>query len=548
MTPPRTILLVNAGQRDVQAGGATLPQHAYRAETERLLDRVRAVPDDSHPDIDMPIVEVTVRAIISAGDGPIAVVVFGTDQADADYAHGDTVHAAGLMAALLPTRFPGQVVAATGLPLRVAKANDHDEAYRAFRETFRVARLTHPPSLAGSGEGQGNISADSAPTLSAIIGDDPAVPVIIAVSSGTPAANLGILLASVEAFGDRVHAIQPREDGTVARIDVATTIRRQALTQPAVRMLSAGQFGTAAAFIEAWGDPRATPVAHLARALHKWQDYDISGALAEARAARDTLHSVPDTSRQLLSPILQKLERYLDQRAGETGPRPSPTTNQVIDLLWGADLCRVQGRLVDFVARVARLNEAILRRTVSRACGFDASDSNRAAFWSHIDSWLGDAAPILADRLRQANIDHARPDRALPPGTFDRHWAVNVPNLLNVLDMVASESSQINLDLIAIAQASRIVDVARPLHNKSIAGHAFASVTDAVIRDLLQQVVPSRDIAMRARLGIDGEGGRIIVDAMTRLLEASLLPAPRTNFFLDKFGNGLAEALASIDT
>ena len=538
MTPPRTILLVNAGQRDVQAGGASLPKHTYRAETARLLDRVCATPGDPHPDIEMPIVEVTVRAIISAGDGPIAVVVFGTDQADADYAHGDTVHAAALMAALLPTRFPGQVVASTSLSLRVAKANDHDEAYRAFREAFREAMRT----------GADTDARGSGPTLGAILGDDPAAPVIIAVSSGTPAANLGALLAAVETLGDRVHAIQPREDGTVARIDVATTIRRQALTQPAVRMLREGQFGTAAAFIEAWGDARATPVAHLARALHKWQDYDISGALAEARAAKNTLHSVPRTPTQILNPILQKLERDLEQRARETGPRPSPTTNQVIDLLWGADLCRAQGRLVDFVARVARLNEAILRRTVSRACGFDASDSNRSLFWSKIESWLGDAAPILADRLRQANIDHARPDLTWPPGTFNRHWAVNVPNLLSILDMVALEASQINLDLISIARASRIIDVARPLHNKSIAGHAFAGVTDSVIRDLLRQVVPSTDTAIRARLSIDGEGGRMIVDAMTRLLEASLLTAPRTNFFLDRYANGLAEALASIDS
>lgn len=538
MTPPRTILLVNAGQRDVKAGGAYLPKDTLRTETARLLARVCATPGDPHPDIDLPIVEVTVRAIISAGDGPIAVVAFGTDQADADYTHGDTVHAAALMAALLPTRFPGQVVAATGLPLRVAKANDHDDAYRAFREAFRESKTS----------GAGTDARAPETTLAAILGNDPTVPVIIAVSSGTPAANLGALLAAVETLGDRVRAIQPREDGSVARIDVAATIRRQALTQPAVRMLKEGQFGTAAAFIEALGDPRAGIIARLCRALHKWQDYDISGALAEARAAKDTLHSVPRTPTQILTPILQKLERDLEQRERETGPRPSPTTNQVIDLLWGADLCRAQGRLVDFVARVARLNEAILRRTVSRACGFDASDLNRSLFWSNIKTWLGDAAPILADRLMKMNIDHARSDLALPPGTFNRHWAVNVPNLLSVLDVVALEASQSTLDLISIARASRIIDVARPLHNKSIAGHAFTGVTDLVIRDLLRQVVPSTDTATRARLGIDGEGGRMIVDAMTRLLEASLLTAPRTNFFLDRYANGLAEALASIES
>jgi hypothetical protein len=532
VTPPRTILLVNAGQRDIQAAGATLPNASYRAETARLLDRVRAAPEDPHPDIGLPIIEATVRAILNAGDGPIAVAIFGTDQADATFAHGDTVHAAAIMSALLPIRFPADVITAVALPLGVAKANDHDAAYRAFREVFREAKLTEAGTDARGPDPAraGTDARGPSPTLGAIIGENPDAPVIIAVSSGTPAANLGALLAATETLGDRVRAIQPREDGTVARIDIAATIRRQALTQPARRLLCEGQFATAAAFIEAWGDARADTIARLCRALHRWQDYDLLGAIAEVRAVRTDLHTSVGAPIAALRDTAARMETSLGQRVAEMGPRPEPTLNQLVDLLWGADLCRAQGRLVDLVARAARLNEAMVRRTAKRTCGnVEAADWKRDAFWSAVWQLLGHRAEAFAARLAPYN-------RKASPWT----WLVSVPNLLHLLDTLAEDPP-------AIATAARIVDVARPLHNQSIAGHAFAGVTDRAIRDLLSKDVPSLDDATRARLATDGEGGRIIVEAMARLLDAARLPAPRTNFFLDRYGAALADALVAID-
>ena len=549
MTPPRTILLANAGQQDVQEHGALLPKGSYRAETARILDHVRGAPDDPHPTIGLPIIEATVRAILNAGDEPIVVAIFGTDQADATFAHGDTIHAAGVMAALLPTRFPEDVITAVALPLGVAKANDHDAAYRAFREVFREATFTEAgtdgrgpdPARAGTDAHRpdparaGTDARGPSPTLGAIIGENPDAPVIIAVSSGTPAANLGLLLAATETLGDRVRAIQPREDGTVARIDIAATIRRQALTQPARRLLLEGQFATAAAFIEAWGDPRATPITRLARALHKWQDYDLLGAIAEVRAVRTDLHTSVGAPIASLRDTAARMETSLGQRVNEIGPRPEPTMNQLVDLLWGADLCRAQGRLVDLVARAARFNEAMVRRTAKRTCGnVEASDWKRDAFWNAARLRLGHRATTFAARLAPHN-------RTASPWA----WLVSVPNLLHLLNTLAQDPTA-HPDLPAIAAATRIVDVARPLHNQSIAGHAFVGVTDRAIRDLLRQI-PTLDDDTHARLGTNGEGARIIVEAMARLLEAARMPAPRTNFFLDRFGVALADALATID-
>jgi hypothetical protein len=299
--------------------------------------------------------------------------------------------------------------------------------------------------------------------------------------------------------------------------------------------LTEGQFATAAAFIEAWGDRRATPIARLARALHQWQDYDLTGALGEVRNARFDLGRVVGAPKAALDDVVTRMERYLTQRVGEIGPRPEPTCNQLIDLLWGADLCRAQGRLVDLVARAARLNEAIVRRTAARACRTaEASDRCRGQFWGDAQQVLGDRAAELSRRLQPRNRE-----------TLSWTWQVSMPNLLHLLDVLAQDPVA-HPDLPAIATAARIVDVARPLHNASIAGHEFEGVTDRAIRDLLGKV-PALDGDARARLRTDGEGGRIVVEAMARLLEAARSPAPPTNFFLDRFGVGLADALVAID-
>jgi hypothetical protein len=513
VTAPRTILLANTGQRDVQDEAGLIDKNAYRTETARLLGEVRAAPGDPHERIRLPIIEAPVRALLEAGDGPLAVTIVGTDQDPASAHHADdTVHAAAIIAALLPARFPGDVAAATAVPLAGVNPSSHDDAYRAFQGMFR----------------RGGRLAD-------LLGGEARI--VVAFAASTPAANLGLLLAAVEACGDRVRAIQPREGAPAAFIDIAATIRRQALLQPAGRLLREGQFGTAAAFIEAWGDPRAAPVARLARALHRWQDYDIAGALADVEGAAACLRGAADGE---LPSLVVRMRRLLEQRKGEEGPRPEPTTNQVIDLLWGADLCRAQGRLVDFVARAARLNEAILRRTATRAYRIEASDrgDGRRRFWERVDRVLGNQPGALA----------AQQARTQPRATSapDGPRQVNVPGLQWAIQALADARPTDAPGMADIVKASRTVDVVRDLHNQSIAGHDFRAVTDAEMRIRLG-TVEALDPAAIARLGTDGEGGRIIVEAMARLLDVAGLPAPRTNFFLDRFGVPLADALAAID-
>jgi hypothetical protein len=513
VTPPRTILIANVGQRDVQPDGKSIPREkSYRHETARLLKEVRAAPHDTNDHLHLPIIENAVRAVTHGG-GSVAVVIYGTDQDPSQQQWvGDTIHAAEIIAALLPVRFPGIVTAAIARPLSVARADDHDLAFQSFRDELRTNRApgrTAPPDPARIA------------TLADLLGADPPPPIMVAVSSGTPAANLGLILAAVETHGERVNAIQPRDDGTVARINVAATIRRQAFTQPAVRLLESGEFGTAAAFLKAWGDRRANPIIRAARALHKWQDYDIAGAITAVHEAVATLHHVTGAAQIDLQNLIESLLSCLTLRKGGVAPGPEPTENQFADLLWIADLCRSQGRYVDLMARAARLNEAILRRTLRRALNVpNVEDWDRTGFWRAVHN---------------AMPNYQKPERD----------QVNIPNMTNVLGALPTNIA-VKHNTRAVFEASRIVGVAQILHNQSIAGHQFSSVNDGALRTRLGKL-PGLDDATRARLTTDGAGGVILIEAMQRLLDAAKTSPPRTNFFLDPFGKGLADALVAIE-
>ena len=235
----RTILLANAGQRDIRLDGKYIGQRStdplpdggsgvptIRSESREILNAF----DDWVGMLSAPIIQ---QAIESLSPQTIdQVVVYGTDQPVSvaeKHRGGDTLHMAELVARILQ-----HAEAASSVRCRaVGKPNVHlaDVMYRFFRNEFR--------------------SAD--PHLSSVRRDyDTPARVIVSLAGGTPGANLGLLLAAIEAFGDRVEAIQPSEDGSARRLDISAIIRRQALTQPARQLLGLGQFDAAAQVIRAW--------------------------------------------------------------------------------------------------------------------------------------------------------------------------------------------------------------------------------------------------------------------------------------------------------
>ena len=460
----RTILLANAGQRDIRLDGKYIGQRStdplpdggsgvptIRSESREILNAF----DDWVGMLSAPIIQ---QAIESLSPQTIdQVVVYGTDQPVSvaeKHRGGDTLHMAELVARILQ-----HAEAASSVRCRaVGKPNVHlaDVMYRFFRNEFR--------------------SAD--PHLSSVRRDyDTPARVIVSLAGGTPGANLGLLLAAIEAFGDRVEAIQPSEDGSARRLDISAIIRRQALTQPARQLLGLGQFDAAAQVIRAW-DPDS-PLAAMADALQRWVEFDDDTALAIATASdsRSLPAHVQREFERMRTEITEALQTrtatYRTARAlqvdDRTSHEPDAARRRFHDLYWAADLCARQGRVVDFVSRATRLNEAALRWMIGRELKVNASDQreNRAGFWRVVRDRIG-SPPAPKDSKADATE------------------RVDVPNLLKVAGALVRGGVRRlgnEADASRFVTFARRVDKVRDLRNQSVGGHGFDGVADRTIVD-----------------------------------------------------------------
>ena len=504
----RTVLLLNAGQRDVSLDGQPLEKTRLRERSGEIRNSL----DKYRDRLTTEIVDKAINATVTPDGAPIDLfVIHGSDQSSANpMHHGDTLHCASLVADLITARGDTRVRAAVAQHATgVDGVNDPDTMFRYFRTQFRHA------------------NADLAR-----IRTDLATPtrVVVSITGGTSGANIGLLLAAIEAFGDRVETIQPAETKTRTRIHVASTIRRQALLQPAVALLNEGQFATASLVIHEWRDARATPIALASDALQHWQDFAVTEA--HQTISNATTHPTSDPD---LRSLLIDLERRLASRAREASrSRREPTMNQLTDLLWTADLCQRQRRYVEFVARAARFNEAVLRREVGRRLGgIPTGDwrQNRVPFWTKVkDSLAPDGGAINAGN---------------PFGTMP----INIPALTSVMDLLARHGPGLAVNqpqITRVMDLVKIIDVAREMHNQSVAGHEFRGVTDAAIRAALGEIIATTDVVTHERLKHDGIGSVVLLEAMHELLGVIRMPQSSTNPFLD-YGRRLGDALVTLE-
>ena len=124
----------------------------------------------------------------------------------------------------------------------------------------------------------------------------------------------------------------------------------------------------------------------------------------ELQSAAATVNELPTSAD---TPAAQAERERVQFRQNKRAVTIDASNDQMTDLLWGADLCRAQGRLVDLVARAARFNEAMVRRTAKRTCGnveaSDRNDQKRGAFWNAARLRLGHRAAAFAARLAPFN-------------------------------------------------------------------------------------------------------------------------------------------------
>jgi len=348
------------------------------------------------------------------------VVIFGTDQPETVGIHqdGDTVIGAQVLARLVADHGAdvvdsGGVQAAT---LDVDGADRHDRCLKRFQELL--------PKVAAAGS------------------------VHVAVTGGTPAANLGLLLAAQAIWGDRVEALAARPKGPAFPLDVARQVRVAFQRQPVVDLLCRGQFATAAGIVESWGEPRLHSVARAATALRHWLDLAHDDAFRIVAEASDDASRVGSAA---VDAVLHDLTNDLRHRV-QFGTHPShvATLQVLVDVYWNADLCLQQERYVDFVARMALIVERASRAFVENLVGAKVPDDQRndeagvTAFWAAVEA-----------------LDAVH--------TYGRH-----------IDVSTYRELALNLPGNNGTVLSRVIDALqglRTIRNRSIIGHDLSPVT-----------------------------------------------------------------------
>ena len=217
----RVVLFANVGNRDVMVGGRPLGKP--RPDGERLLAELAKGRDE----VSLPLLDPTLAYLERAGTPPDRIILFATDQSEQiapEHRDLDTVHFAAIARVLIEARllsskkqYAGKVAIR---PLTRENPSLYDETfafYQTFLKSFSVSKV-------GAGVEE----------------------VFVLASGGTPAMNLGLLLAGAEQYKDRCKplyleagASQPR------RLDLVRQLQESTLRKVALSHVEKYQFAAA---------------------------------------------------------------------------------------------------------------------------------------------------------------------------------------------------------------------------------------------------------------------------------------------------------------
>jgi hypothetical protein len=326
------LILCNIGARDVMWEDQEI--RPAREGGERLLRELERDPGQAAR-LRFPILEPCLRYLLSRhrAERPWQVILFGTDQPDPKHRGSDTLYFAEIIARHLPGR------------LREA----------GFREDFRVeARRIegiNPALYDEAFEAFGRLL--------------PPLPegfqhAYVILAGGTPACNMGLLLQGIRRYGERLRALYPPYGGEPHELRVGHQIL-QAFQEAAVRdRLQEGDFARAEALLRDLGAPPG--LIALAAYAARRMEFDFEGA----REALDQAMREGDAATRDF--IRQRLLHDLDPLLGPGDP-PRRWEALLRELFWNARAAYRSGRYADFLGRVYRFQEALLRYLVETLLG-----------------------------------------------------------------------------------------------------------------------------------------------------------------------------------
>lgn len=330
------LVFCNVGARDVMREGQ--PIAPAREMGARLLQEWPAVA----PALSFPIIEPCLRYIAAQHPGAaLQVVLFGTDQPDPQHRPSDTLHFAELIARALPDRMPGL----QAHPRRIRGINPalYDEAFERI----------------------GELLAEWSPRP-----DTEAVYVILA--GGTPACNTALLLQGVRRYGERLRVVYLPIGGEPHELRAGQQVIRAFREAAAVERLAELDFAGALPLLEQLeADPGLRRLVEYAARRFAFDFGAARKALEEAWRDGD-----PETRTFIEE---RHLRHDLDPlQSGEGGARLAALLRE---LYWNAVITYRHRRYADYLGRVYRFQEAVLRYLVETLLGLptDLSPAVREA-------------------------------------------------------------------------------------------------------------------------------------------------------------------------
>jgi len=327
------LVLCNVGARDVMVEGKALAP--AREEGRRLLGPEEYVA--VAPRLTFPIIEPCLRYIIeqhpSSEDrlgGVDRVVLFGTNQDDPRHRGGDTLHFAALAACRLPEMLGDRLRKAERQDIEHINPALYDETFEKFDEL--LAKLPR---------------------------DGVAVCYVI-ISGGIPACNTALLLQGVRHFGHRLRVVYLPQGGEPQELRVGQQVMGAFQEAAAIKHLERLDFANALPYLEQLRAP--VGLCGLVRYAAQRLAFDFPSAQATL------MEALREGNRKTRDFINRHLRHALDALVIE-GQGPERLAALLVELYWNAAITYHHHRYADFLGRIYRFQEAVLRYLVETVFG-----------------------------------------------------------------------------------------------------------------------------------------------------------------------------------
>ena len=314
------LVLCNVGKRDVNVDGkAPIPA---REVGRRLLDEYTTVT----PRLTFPIVEPCLRYIIEQHPrGVDRLVLFGTDQIDPTHQSSDTLHFAGLAAHRLPELFGDRVKHVERRLIQSINPALYDEAFEKFNEL--LTGLPHTEIQV----------------------------CYVIITGGIPACNTALLLQGVRHFGDRLRVVYLPQRGEPQELRAGQQVMDAFREAAAIEHLERLDFANALPQLELLG---------VERGLAKLTAYAAQRFAFDFYSAQDTLRQALKVGGRSVREFINQCLRHDLDTLWEKDNGLERLKALLRELYWNAAITYRHRRYADFLGRVYRFQEAVLRYLV----------------------------------------------------------------------------------------------------------------------------------------------------------------------------------------